>query len=181
MKTCAPGAGKLEGRCALGLKTPAQQRGRKDLPEMATWSTGRPSIHPYLRALEWSHTLCPFIGSFLRPPYHQPSELDHSRSLTMRPNVYPCPVMLCRPSFQMISLLGKMDHHWSIDWREVCAPSLGCFLIPLSPDAYGVLLWAIIYSILTVANWCPVTIPTLPMRKLKLREVESHAQDTQQM
>ena len=76
MKTCVLGAGKLEGRCALGLQTSAQQRGKKDLPEMATWSTGRPSIHPYLRALGWSHTLCPFKASFLRPPHHQPSELD---------------------------------------------------------------------------------------------------------
>ena len=58
------------------------------------------------------------------------------------------------------------------------------FLIPLiSSDAYAMSLCAIVCSILTIAleDCCPIIIPTSQIRKLKPREVESHAQDTQQV
>lgn len=57
-------------------------------------------------------------------------------------------------------------------------------LIPLiSSDAYAMSLWAIVCSILTIAleDWCLIITPTSQIRKLKPREVESHAQVTQQV
>lgn len=128
--------------------------------------------------------LCaPSEGSFLRSPCHQPSELGHSRSLTMRPNS--CPFPFVSLSFQMISPSRKNGQSLvhSLE-RGFVSHTWDVFLIPLiSSDAYAVSLWAIVCSILTIAleGWCPIIIPTSQIRKLKPREVESHAQDTQQL